>query len=75
MREKFIITVTNNIEGCPIVKYLDPICSNVVIGTNIFSDIVALPHSIKKNKFFLNIHSLRFCFFSRLSSAFFLFAR
>lgn len=41
MREKFIITVTNNIEGCPIVKYLDPICSNVVIGTNIFSDIAA----------------------------------
>ncbi len=41
MKEKFIITVTNDIEGCPIERYLDPICSNVVIGTNIFSDIAA----------------------------------
>ena len=41
MKEKFIITVTNNIEGCPIEKYFDPICSNVVIGTNIFSDLTA----------------------------------
>lgn len=41
MKEKFIITVTNNVEGCPIVKYFEPICSNVVIGTNIFSDIAA----------------------------------
>ena len=41
MKEKFIITVTNNIEGCPIEKYLEPICSNVVIGTNLFSDFAA----------------------------------
>lgn len=41
MRDGFIITVTNNIEGCPIEKYLDSICANVVIGTNIFSDIAA----------------------------------
>ena len=37
----FIITVTNNIEGCPIEKYIDSICTNVVVGTNIFSDFVA----------------------------------
>lgn len=41
MRDNFIITVTNNIEGCPIERYLDSICANVVIGTNIFSDIAA----------------------------------
>jgi uncharacterized protein YbjQ (UPF0145 family) len=41
MKENFIITVTNNIENCPIEKYLDSICANVVIGTNIFSDIAA----------------------------------
>lgn len=41
MRDNFIITTTNNIEGCPIEKYLDSICTNVVIGTNIFSDIAA----------------------------------
>ena len=41
MKENFIITVTNNIESCPIEKYLDSICANVVIGTNIFSDIAA----------------------------------
>ena len=33
----FIITVTNNIEGCPIERYLDTICANVVVGTNLFS--------------------------------------
>lgn len=37
----FIITVTNNIEGCPIEKYIDTICTNVVVGTNIFSDFAA----------------------------------
>lgn len=37
----FIVTATNNIEGCPIERYLDTICTNVVVGTNIFSDIVA----------------------------------
>ena len=41
MRDTFIITVTNNIENCPIERYLDSICANVVIGTNIFSDIAA----------------------------------
>ena len=37
----FIITATNNIEGCPIERYIDTICTNVVVGTNIFSDIAA----------------------------------
>lgn len=37
----FIITVTNNIEGYPIEKYIDTICTNVVVGTNIFSDFAA----------------------------------
>ena len=37
----FIITVTNNIEGCPIERYINSICTNVVVGTNIFSDFSA----------------------------------
>ena len=37
----FIVTVTNNIEGCPIEKYLDTICTNVVVGTNVFLDFAA----------------------------------
>ena len=37
----FIVTVTNNIEGCPIERYLDTICTNVVVGTNVFSDFAA----------------------------------
>lgn len=41
MKNNFIITVTNNIEGCPIEKYIDSICTNVVVGTNIFSDFAA----------------------------------
>ncbi|RYE21340.1 MAG: heavy metal-binding domain-containing protein [Sphingobacteriales bacterium] len=39
--KKIIITNTNTIEGKPIIKYFDPISANVVIGTNIFSDISA----------------------------------
>lgn len=38
---KFIITTTGNIEGCPIKNYLGVINSNIVIGTNLFSDIAA----------------------------------
>lgn len=41
MKNEFIISTTNNIEGCPIKKYVDTICSNIVIGTNIFSDFAA----------------------------------
>ncbi len=38
---KILISSTNNIEGYSIVKYVDPICANVVIGTNYFSDLAA----------------------------------
>ena len=37
----FIITSTNNIEDCPIERYIDTICTNIVVGTNVFSDIAA----------------------------------
>jgi len=36
-----IVTTTNSIEGREISRYNDPISANVVIGTNIFSDIGA----------------------------------
>lgn len=41
MDARFVITTTNNIEGCSIEKYIGAICSNVVIGTNFFSDFAA----------------------------------
>lgn len=41
MRNKFIITKTNNIEGCTILKYIDSIYANILIRTNILTDIVA----------------------------------
>ena len=39
--EEFIVTTTENIEGSVIVKYLDPITANIVIGTSIISDLFA----------------------------------
>ncbi|QQT28612.1 heavy metal-binding domain-containing protein [Sphingobacterium multivorum] len=36
-----IVTTTNPIEGREISRYNDPIAANVVIGTNVFSDIGA----------------------------------
>lgn len=36
-----IVTTTNNIEGYTVKKYLGVVNANVVIGTNIFSDIAA----------------------------------
>jgi len=36
-----IVTTTNSIEGREISRYNDPIATNVVIGTNIFSEIAA----------------------------------
>ncbi|WET67953.1 heavy metal-binding domain-containing protein [Sphingobacterium sp.] len=36
-----IVTTTNSIEGREISRYNDPIAANVVIDTNIFSDIGA----------------------------------
>ena len=41
MKHKFIITKTNTIENCSIEKYIDSICTNIVIGTNVFSDFTA----------------------------------
>ena len=41
MKEKFIISTTDNIEGGIIEQYIDVICTNIVIGTNFFSDFVA----------------------------------
>ncbi|WP_408022209.1 heavy metal-binding domain-containing protein [Sphingobacterium sp.] len=32
-------TTANSIEGREILRYNDPIAANVVIGTNVFSDI------------------------------------
>ena len=40
-RNNILITVTNNLEGGTIEKYIDTICSNVVVGTNMFSDFAA----------------------------------
>lgn len=41
MNNNFIITTTNNIDNGTINKYIDTICTNVVVGTNIFSDFAA----------------------------------
>lgn len=41
MKNRFIITTTDTIENCPIKRYIDTICSNIVIGTNVFSDFAA----------------------------------
>ena len=41
MRNKMIVTTTNSIENAEIEKYIDLISTNVVIGTNLFSDFGA----------------------------------
>jgi uncharacterized protein YbjQ (UPF0145 family) len=41
MASNIITTTTNTIDGATIKKYIDVISTNVVIGTNIFSDIGA----------------------------------
>lgn len=41
MKNNFLVSTTNNIEGCPILNYIDVVCANIVIGTNIFSDFAA----------------------------------
>ena len=41
MEGKFIVSTTENIENGIIKQYIDVICSNIVVGTNIFSDITA----------------------------------
>lgn len=39
--KKMLVTTTSSIEGCPVQKYFDPVSANVVLGTNVFSDISA----------------------------------
>lgn len=41
MKDGFIISTTENIENGIIKQYIDVICSNIVVGTNIFSDLAA----------------------------------
>ena len=41
MKDRFIVSTTGNIEGGTIKQYIDVVCSNVVVGTNIFSDFAA----------------------------------
>ena len=41
MRNKVITTTTNSIENAEVEKYIDLVSTNVVIGTNAFSDIGA----------------------------------
>lgn len=41
MNQRIIITTTNFLEGMEIEKYYDLISTNVVLGTNVFSDIGA----------------------------------
>ena len=38
---RVIVTATETIQGATIEKYIDTICANTVIGTNVFSDIGA----------------------------------
>ena len=41
MRNGFLISTTNSIEKGEILSYIDVVCANVVIGTNVFSDLFA----------------------------------
>ena len=41
MKDRFIISTTERIENGIIRQYIDVICSNIVVGTNIFSDFAA----------------------------------
>lgn len=41
MNNGFLVTTTGYIEGGHIRKYIDVVSCNVVMGTNIFSDIAA----------------------------------
>ena len=38
---EFIITTTNNIEFGKVIRYIDIVSTNIVIGANVFSDIAA----------------------------------
>lgn len=41
MKDGFIVSTTESIENGTIMQYIDVICSNVVVGTNVFSDFAA----------------------------------
>ena len=41
MRKDFLISTTDNIECGTIKAYIDTVCANVVVGTNVFSDFAA----------------------------------
>lgn len=41
MKDRFIVSTTDNIENGVIKQYIDVLCCNIVVGTNIFSDIAA----------------------------------
>lgn len=41
MKDNFIVSTTGNIENGVIQQYIEVICSNIVVGTNIFSDFAA----------------------------------
>jgi uncharacterized protein YbjQ (UPF0145 family) len=38
---KIITTTTNTLEGWTIEEYHEPITANVVVGSNVFSDVYA----------------------------------
>lgn len=41
MNRNFLVTTTSNVEGADILKYIDVISTNTVVGTNFFSDFFA----------------------------------
>ena len=41
MNQNLLVTITNNIENASIERYIEVISTNVVIGTNFFSDLGA----------------------------------
>ncbi len=46
MKKIQFVTTTNNVEGYEIKKYMEPVFSHIVAGTNIFSDIAASARDI-----------------------------
>ena len=47
----FIVTTTEHIENATIKCYLDAICTNIVIGTNVLSDFAASLSDFSGGKF------------------------
>ena len=40
-KSDILVSTTTSLDGCEIIKYLKPITAHIVIGTNVFSDIIA----------------------------------